>query len=226
MLVTGTRVLGSLLLMTLSMLGTGPAMAQGPIQVRIAPRLGIVDPGERLYGVRSTSDGLTSSSLEMHTSPSIGAALLVGSEALGAFLHLSVDHAPSPDSRLVVFGISLDLPVVGRHRSVVPAALTELGADLVLPLRLRLGPFRPFATAGLGFTRYRFSEPELGGPVPPAWVLPVSGTVGGRRFGAGVDVEAWNRGVSLSIVDAVSRYNGETQHHLIVTAQFWFDIRN
>jgi hypothetical protein len=227
MLMTHQGIFASWLLMTL--LGTAPATAQGPIQVRIAPRLGMVYPGERLYEAveRSGSHALTVSAAAMEKSPSIGTALLVGSDSLGAFLHVSIDHAPSAAASLVVYGPPSALPaVVITHRSVFPATLTELGADLVLPLRLRLGPFRPFATAGFGLTRYRFTGPESGVPVPPNVVPPQSGTAEARRFGGGIDFELWSRGTSLSIVRTGGGYFGETAHRLIVTAEIWFNLRS
>jgi hypothetical protein len=226
MLMTNRGIFVSWLLTTL--LGTAPATAQRPVQVRIAPRLGIVYPGERLYEAveGSATDALSFSAAAMEPSRSIGAALLVGSDSLGAFLHLSIDHAPSTAASLVVYGNPSELPAVITYRSVFPAALTELGADLLLPLRLRLGPFRPFATAGFGLTRYRFSGPESGVPVPPNVVPPQSGTAEARRFGGGIDFDLWSRGVSLSMVRAGGGYLGETAHRLIVTAEIWLNLRN
>jgi hypothetical protein len=216
----------SQLLLMLSMLAAGPAMAQGPIHVRFAPRVGIVAPDERLYArSERTASDLLGYAATLETSPSIGAALLVGSQDLGVFLHLAVDHAPSTDANLVVFGPPSDLAAAVTHRAVFPATLTEFGASMVLPMRLELGPFRPFATAGLGFTRYRFSAPESGVPVPPGVAAPESGTTWARRFGGGVDFELRNRGLSVAVVDAAGGYWGETDHRLIVTAEFWLDIR-
>jgi hypothetical protein len=62
-------------------------------------------PGERLYeAVEGSADALTVSVAAMEKSPSIGAAVLVGGDSLGAFLHLSIDHAPSTAASLVVYG--------------------------------------------------------------------------------------------------------------------------
>jgi hypothetical protein len=105
--------------------------------------------------------------------------LRVGSDSLGAFLHVSIDHAPRTAATLVVYSPPADLPaVIITHRSVFP---------------------------GFGLTRYRFSGPESGVPVPPNVVPSQSGTAEVRRFGGGIDFELWSRGTSLSIVRARGR---------------------
>jgi hypothetical protein len=162
----------SQLLLMLSMLAAGPAMAQGPIHVRFAPRVGIVAPDERLYArSERTASDLLGYAATLETSPSIGAALLVGSQDLGVFLHLAVDHAPSTDANLVVFGPPSDLAAAVTHRAVFPATLTEFGASMVLPMRLELGPFRPFATADWDSPGIASPHPSLGCLCLPVWQL-------------------------------------------------------
>lgn len=214
----------------LVVLSAGFLSAQRPLQVRVAPRIGLVDPGERLYNAHaiSDSDRLVSSTAGLRTSESVGLAVDVGSEAWGAMLQISVTHAPDVASTVIVhhYPPSLGIGDGSTYRAGFTGSVTELGADLVLPLRLDIGPFRPFAVAGLGWTRYRFSSPEFDVSPFRGWVLPASGTASNYRLGGGITFSVLGRDVSLSVIDRIGSYFDETQHHVLASVDIWFDVFN
>lgn len=208
------------------------ASGQSSIEIRVSPRVGVIDPGERLYqtAVWYDSDAPIISGAALRSSALLGFSVDVGSEAGGALLRLSFDRALGVESELFV---SIPLPRGFRfpeaetyqtYRDAFPATLTEMGADLILPLRLGLGPLRPFVTAGIGITRYGFSGRDDDFKGPPESTLPVPGTASTRRFGGGVDLTLAGRAVSITVLDAIGRYFDAPQHHVIASMEVWFKV--
>ena len=199
--------------------------------VRITPRFGLIDPARALYdtSVRSADDRTISSSAGLAPRRSLGLAIDLGSAARGVVLRLSVDHALSMRSHLRFLRSDppgATIPTGSLNRDTIPASLTEFGLELVLPLRLELGPVSPYVVAGVGARHFGFELPNYEFGVPEGWALPVSATSGTVRLGGGVDLDVRGQRMVLSIVDGVSRYWGATQHHIMASVGLSFGLRS
>lgn len=218
--VTRSRCL-FVLAVVISALSPRATLGQGDLEFSLIPRVGMVSFGGDLYETSAWEGGAVySSQASLRAAPSYGAALELGSHRAGLRLRASADysHAVQLDLRFVEWRcgeICSTLPSQSLTPGGGNSGFLVVGVDAVLPLQLALGPVESYLAVGVGLTRYSFSSPDVPFESVPGWELPTSGSASSLRLGGGFDIPVRGQLVTIGFMDNISRYWGETQHHVM-----------
>lgn len=211
-----------------------PSLLSAQTELRVSPRLGVLDPSGSFAEAAALDDGnyvsyqqigamaLVGVDVLLKTSPAAGVrgdvATTFGGDALGMWDcqgGFSVEGEPiaCPDFLLLV---PSDVRVVTAT------------ADLFLSPPLGLGSIRPYVMAGAGIAHYRFqwqTEPDRNVDLEPG---EGTRTDPGVHFGAGVRWEGPPFAMEVGVEDLVTwpdRPSGGSQHAPAFTAGVAFRIR-
>jgi hypothetical protein len=223
------RIKPLLPILALALVAMPPALHGQGKSVRISPRVGMVSPDPYLYEyfanfagdgpVEWTTGSLGRTlalGLSVEKELKDGAVLLRG-EMLGAFAGwVSVAHS------VVVPRDLYDPPYIETTWLDVRSSLTMVSLQALLPIRLTVGPVRPYVMAGVGGKYYDFGTPS-----PPNTVdatLPENGFTWGGDVGAGFTVPFKGLTWDFQARDAMNRYWGKTQHDFLFTAGVLFPL--
>jgi len=193
--------------------------AQLDLSSRIAVRAGVVAPGGSLYSITQTGTrnwDRTRSEARLEDGLVLGLEWVLRSERLGVAVRTAVDRSVALDARLVGVGLEEvpggNLPLRRDFSFAISSSVTGLSTEVLFPLRLRVGGFAPYVSAGVGLTRYDFEDP--GERDTGDFAFPGDGTVASILLGGGFDVPVGDRRYGIVVQDEMSRYADETQHSL------------
>ena len=201
-----------------------------PRGIRFYPRAGLVAPDAYFYEYfkNFTGDGLTE-----WTTAYLGRAFVAG---VGAEVRLGRSGAYLRGEVLRSFDAWLSMahsvetlrdlfipPEIVTTWLDVPTTWTLTSAQLVLPTKLELGPFKPYVLLGGGGKFYSFGEPTDSTDVEPTF--PEEGFTLAADVGAGVTFRF--RGLQLDVQarDAISRYWGKNEHDILYTGALSLGLR-
>ncbi|HEX9710454.1 MAG TPA: hypothetical protein VGB42_10880, partial [Candidatus Thermoplasmatota archaeon] len=143
------------------------APLQAQIGVDVVPRVGWVDPGGDLFDVEralsGTPWGRERTSAAISPSPALGLAVEVGDRDVGWGLRLGVATSIDAETTVDALGMRTDgfFPFEHDHFLLEHATRLTSGAiEVVMPLLFRVGPVRPYLSAGLGLKHYAFGSPS------------------------------------------------------------------
>jgi hypothetical protein len=206
----------------------GALAAQGS-PPRISARVGVLAPDPYLYEYFANFSG--DGPLEW-TTGTLGRTLVLGlavekdfkdgaltlrGEMTGAFAGwTSVAHS------IVVARDLFEPPYVQTTWLDVPSSLTTVSVQALLPMRLEVGPLRPYVLAGLGGKYYDFGDPTPANTVNAT--LPENGFTWGGDVGAGFTVPFLGITWDIQGRDAMNRYWGKTQHDFLFTSGVLFPL--
>lgn len=184
----------------------------------ISPRIGTFHVERELYNLRfATSADITAySHAQLSNGRSIGVTIDWGSPERGVHLRLAVDRSIDVYTRLALGEVGQEIGTFAWIYPELSTSVTEFGLDVVLPLRLRLGPVEPFVFAGVGLTRYRFEEAILPPQALEVWSTPASGTSSSIRLGGGLRLSLIGQVFSLTATSASGPYWDVTRRRLLV----------
>lgn len=207
-----------------------PVSAQEELTIRVIPRGGLLAPDAYFYEefanfADDEPDEWTNGSLGRAAYLALAAE--VGYEDRGIFLRgelghtfegwLAVTHA------YVRPRILLEPPEVIYTYLDVPASITFAKAQLVLPTRFQVAGIRPYAVLGGGGKWYHFGSPTEENTVEA--ILPSEGFTGSFELGGGFLFPLLGLTFDLQILDSINRYWGKTQHDLVLSGGWVWQVR-
>ena len=200
----------------------GLLAAQGGVTVELFARAGLAAPDEHFYEVFANFSG--DGPVEW-TNGSLGRSFVAG---LGLEVRLPSDRLRLRAEILRTFDtwllathsivrprVLFEPPEVKSTFLDVPSSLTLTSLQLVLPTRLEVWRFTPYALGGVGGKRYGFGESTRPNEVEA--VLPSAGFTWAWDLGGGLTVDLLGLGADVQVRDVISRYWGKTNHDLLVT---------
>jgi hypothetical protein len=210
-------------LLALAFTAVPSALAAQETTLRISPRMGMMAPDPYLYeyfanfsgdGPVEWTTGTLGRTLVLGMSVERdfeGGAVVLRGELMGAFGGwTSVAHS------IVKARDLYDPPYVETTWMDVPSSLATVSVQALFPLRIVVGPLRPYVMAGLGGKYYDFGVPSPANTVNAT--LPTNGFTWGGDVGAGLTVPFLGITWDLQGRDALNRYWGKTQHDFLFTA--------
>ena len=207
-----------------------PASAQEDLQIRVIPRFGLLAPDAYFYEIfkNFSGDGFvewTSGSLGRAAVASLGVEVEVGDwgvlfrgEVARSFRGwLSAGHG------VLIPRVYYEPPQVVRTWFDVPAAITFLSLQAVLPTRLEYRGIQPYVLAGYGAKWYSFGDPTSPNEVEA--ILPGNGLTHSLELGAGTTFGLFGFTFDAQMKDSINRYWGKTQHDLIFSGGLIWAVR-
>ncbi|MFO7894078.1 MAG: hypothetical protein R6U63_10100 [Longimicrobiales bacterium] len=200
--------------------GPGNAAAQSGLELRIAPKAGLMTPADWFY-VEYSHYGLEPTEwTETSILKTAVVGLTVELEFPGTDVWIRGEGLRTVDgvalmTHKVLYGPTGFEPpreVVTGYR--VAMAVTTGTIDLAFPTRLTLGPVQPYVTAGVGATRYDFDTAPFQ-DLPGEVVLPQPGVVPAANVGVGAIVTISGLAFDVQVRDALSEYWGRLQHNMM-----------
>jgi len=203
--------------------------AQDDLSIRIIPRAGILSPDDYFYEefanfADDEPDEWTNGSLGR--AAYLALALEAGYEDRGIFLRGEVGHTfegwLAVTHAYVRPRILLEPPEVIYTYLDVPASITFANAQLVLPTRFQVAGIRPYALLGGGGKWYHFGDSTEENTVEA--ILPAEGFTGTVELGGGALFSILGLTFDVQLLDSVNRYWGKTQHDLLLSGGWVWQI--
>lgn len=199
-----------------------PDAPPAPRAVRIYPRAGLLAPDAYFYEYfkNFTGDGLTE-----WTTGYLGRVFVAGAGVevrlggSGAYLRgevlRSFDGWLSAAHNVETLRDLFFPPEVVTTWLDVPATMTMISVQVVLPTKLELGPFKPYVLVGGGGKSYTFEDATEPNEVEAT--LPDDGFTWGGDVGAGFTFRVVGLELDVQARDVWSKYWGKVQHDLLYT---------
>ena len=205
-------------------------VAQNDLTIRVIPRFGLLSPDTYFY--EQFANFADDEPVEW-TTGSLGRAAVagvgveVGLEDRGIYVRGEVARSFS-GWLSAVHGIVrpralFEPPEIVNTWLDVPAALTFVNLQLVLPTQFELWRIRPYVMAGGGGKWYRFGSPPRPNTVEA--ILPSDGFTLALDLGAGVSLTLYGLAFDLQLQDSINRYWGKIQHDLIFSGGLAWRLR-
>jgi hypothetical protein len=210
--------------------GPGDAAALAGLQVRVIPRFGLLAPDSYFYEefTNFSGDGFVE-----WTTGSLGRAAFVGLGVEVGFanggLLLRGEVARSFEGWLsAVHGILIPRTLFNPPEVVntwfdVPASITFLSLQAVLPTRLGFWGIQPYVLAGFTGKWYSFGSPTTENTVGA--ILPSNGFTPSAEVGGGFTLGIFGLTFDAQVKDNINRYWDKTQHDLVVSGGLIWRVR-
>jgi hypothetical protein len=199
-------------------------------RIRLVPRIGLISPDTYFYErfKNFSGDGL----IEWTTGSLGRAALLglgveVGFEGLGLSLRAEVSRSfegwLAASHGVLIPRVFFDPPEVVTTWFDLPASITLLSLQVVLPTRVTLRGIQPFVLGGYSGKWYGFGPPTQENTVGA--IFPSDGWTASLDLGGGLAFEVLGVALEAQVRDNINRYWGKTQHDLIFSGGLGWTVR-
>jgi hypothetical protein len=198
--------------------------------IRIVPRVGLLSPDTYFYEEfkNFSGDGFIE-----WTTGSLGrtALLGLGVEAVFEDLGFSVRGEMSrsfegwlaASHAVLIPRVFFQPPEVVTSWFDVPASITFLSLQAILPTRFTLHGVQPFVLAGFTGKWYSFGPPTRENTVEA--ILPSDGWTPSLDLGGGITIRLYGVELEAQVRDNINRYWGKTQHDLVFSGGAAWTIR-
>jgi len=199
-------------------------------RIRVIPRVGLVAPDTYLYEVfkNFSGDGFIE-----WTTGSLGRAALLGLGAEVSFGNLgfsvrgevsrSFEGWLAASHGVLIPRFFFQPPEVVTTWLDVPASVTFVSLQAILPTRFTFHGVQPFVLAGYTGKWYRFGPPTRENSVEA--ILPSDGWTPSLDLGGGITVRLYGVELEAQVKDNINRYWGKTQHDLVFSGGMAWTVR-
>jgi hypothetical protein len=200
------------------------------LEIRIIPRFGLFSPDAYLYEefANFSGDGpveWTTGSLGRAAFAAVG--LEVGYPHRGILLRGEVGRSfegwLSAVHGILIPRVLFEPPQVVNTWLDVPASVTFLNLQVVLPTRFEVRGIRPYVLGGFSGKWYGFGTPTTENSVEA--ILPSDGWTPSAQIGGGATFGLFGLVFELQMTDSINRYWDKTQHDLIFSGGLIWRIR-